>query len=201
VRKLMAILALSIIVAGVRADRLIMAPTGSILPPAHFKIEGALRPSEGRPSIVWANAGIGQVELQAVFFDNGMGDTDASIGAELQVLPETLLTPAVGFGIRDIADNGPQGRAEYLAVTKSISTQGIPWVHDVKLHGGFGVEGIDGFFAGAEVGLPFDLSLAVEHDSHQFNVAGSWSPVRNLELKVYSLNADAYFGAVLKFPK
>ena len=191
----------AVVSGGAWADRLILAPKGEILPPGQFKIEGMLKPSGERPGVFWVNAGVGQIELEGMLYDNGTGKMKGSIGAEVQLLPETLLTPAVGVGIRDIADNGLQGRAEYLAVTKSIPTEGLKGlVYDVKLHVGVGLEGIDGFFAGAEAGLPYNLWLAAEHDSHGLNIAGGWSPTRNLQLRVSGLNGDAYLGLVLRFP-
>ena len=201
-RRVVVILMFLVVASGVAwADRLILAPKGEILPPGQFKIEGMLKPSGERPGVFWINAGVGQIELEGMLYDNGNGKMKGSVGAEAQLLPETLLTPAVGVGIRDIADNGLQGRAEYLAVTKTIPTEGLKGlVHDVKLHVGFGLERIDGFFAGAEAGLPYNLWFAAEHDSHGLNIAGGWSPVRNLQIRAYGLNGDGYFGLVLRFP-
>jgi len=196
------LLALSLLVAAsASADRLILTPTGSIAAPAQIKLEGAIRPREERPVYAWASLGIGQFELEAAYTDEGRGDTGMGFGVEAQLLPETLLTPAVGVGIRDATDQTSLRRAEYLAITKSIPAAGIPWLRDVKLHFGFGMEGIDGFFGGAQVGFPPGLELALEHDSNHFNTALAWSAARNLQLKLYGLDGDTFLGAVLRFPR
>lgn len=181
-------------------DRLILMPTGATLPTGRFRLEGAFNIDDHRPNIAWAAVGVGPIELQAVRFHDVGKSAEFTAGVEAQLLPETMLTPAVGIGISDIADKGPNGRAEYIAATSTIPAERAPWVRSLKLHAGLGVEGIRGVFAGAQAGLPYNISLTLEFDSRTLNGSVGWSPVRHLELKAYRIKHDTYVGASFRFP-
>ena len=192
----------------VSADRLILMPMGSVLGRGSVKAEaafgsgidtGSLSPANS-DRIYWANIGLGHLELTASRVEGPGGFESNALGVELGVLPETMITPALGIGVRDLGDDIGPGRGYYLAVSKSVPlTDVAPLpVHDIKLHAGYGFEGINGFFAGAQVGLPMKLTLSLEHDGENFNAALSWNMIPKVGLKVYSLDGHIFYGASLK---
>ena len=199
-------LLLALCVCQAEADRLILIPTGSVLDSGAIKAEAAFRSSDGSSIFVprdadqinWANIGISRFEVDARRLVAG-GLDKITVGIEAGVLPETLITPGVGIGIRDLTDE--LERSYYLAVTKTVPlSDKLPLpIHDVKVHGGFGINGeLGGFFAGGQVGLPMNLTLCAEYDSENFNAALKWSPVSKIGLKVYTLDSEFFYGADIK---
>lgn len=178
------------------ADRLVLTPTGSVLGRADLRGEAAFGPDDTR--LYWVNVGLGLVELEGSRMENDAGLKEDILSAEAALLPETILTPAVGVGVRDISDEIERGY--YVAVTKTVPlTDKIPFfLHDVKLHAGYGIDGINGLFGGAEIGLPMGFVLAGEYDGENTNASLSWEALPMVGLKVYSLDSEIFFGASFK---
>jgi hypothetical protein len=194
-------------VSQVQADRLILVPTGSVLNSGAIKAEAAFRSSNGDSIFVpkdadqinWLNLGISRFELDARRLVRSDGMDKDTVGFEASVLPETLLTPAIGIGIRDITNELERGY--YLAVTKTVPlTNKLPTpIHDIKLHGGFGLKGeLDGIFLGAEAGLPMGLKVTAEVVDSKINASLGWSPISKITLKAYELDGKLFYGADAK---
>lgn len=206
------ILAALLAAVPVSADRIILAPTGSVLSPGEVRAEGAIKPGDSGSRIYWLGLGMQRVELSATRFVipgapvetvgdslvdkiTGGKNTDL-IGLEMSMLPETTMTPGVGIGIWDVTGKTSFGKGYYMAVTKSVPlTKQLPLpVQDVKIHGGYGINGIDGLFGGAEASLPLGIKLYAEYFQHDINYAVGWNPAPTLQLKVQVLDGDTFYG-------
>jgi hypothetical protein len=195
---------------GAFADRLVLTPTGSVLDKGQVRAEaafsgsdatGGILPPAQNDSIYWLSVGLGLVELEGARYQPPTGGARDIISAELGALPETIYTPAIGVGVRDIGNQSSDGRGYYLAISKTVPlSDKVPFmpIHDLKTHIGVGAKGIRGFFAGAEVGLPLKLNLSAEYDSRRFNAALTWDIIPKVGLKVYSLDGDIFYGANLR---
>jgi hypothetical protein len=210
-------LATIIIAVPVSADRVIFSPTGTTLAGGEIRLEGAVNSGESSNKVYWLGIGLQRLELSVIRFDvpnrttssaqgnlikNSIMDlTNSSddvnmIGAELSVLPETTLTPGIGVGVWDMTNETPGGRGYYLAVSKLVpltNTLPLP-IHDVKLHAGVGVDGIDGLFAGAEAGFPLGFKLYAEYFQKEFNFAVGWGMLPGLQLKAQLLDGETFVG-------
>lgn len=197
------ILGCCLLASTVAADRLILIPEGTTLTTGGLHGEYAHRAIHGGASAYWAAAGISRFEIEGAWF-NGFGSENTnSVSAQVAVMPETSFTPALALGIRDISDNTDTsnalygGRAIYLAVSKGIPMSGgIPFLKDIKFHGGIGTGSLGGVFFGAETSIPGGLHLAGEYDTDTFNFAAEYRIVPIVRLRLSSIKSDIYYGAV-----
>ena len=102
--------------------------------------------------------GLGQrLELGVAVGDTNVATSRTFASAKLNLLPEALLAPAISVGVLDAFDDSPEGRSEYMVMSKNL----IPYFLDalagqrnlsLKLHAGYG-SGLyhSQFFAGAEL--------------------------------------------------
>lgn len=195
-----------VLAGGVSADRVIFAPTGTVLGPGDIRLEGAVGTSNGDPKIYWAGIGLQRLEISGIRFESGASVLGASdddvLGVELAILPETTLTPGIGVGIWDATDNTSEGRGYYLAVTKAVPlTKQLPLpIRDIRLHVGYGINGVDGIFAGADASIPFGLRLYAEFFQDDFNYALGLGLLPGLQVKVHVLDGDTYYGLQFRPP-
>lgn len=187
------------------ADRLITIPTGNTLAKASVKAEAISGFSDGTTTLVpfgevyrayWVNVGLGNVEIEGTRYVERGGDHKDCFSAELGILPETIITPAIGFGVRDIGNEIERG--VYLAVSKTLPlSDKIPMmpVRNIKVHGGYGIDGLNGIFLGAQADLPMHLTLSVEEVDSKFNASLAWNVIPKLSLKFYSLDGEFFYGA------
>lgn len=202
------------------ADRIIFAPTGTTLSAGEVKAEAATSPSNDDSKIYWVGLGLQNFEVNAirfdfkndsptvtknrsrtiVNFDTSLDEEDYDIvNAQLGLIPETTLTPAISIGTWDLTDKTADGTGYFLAFSKAVPlTKELPLpVSDVKVHAGFGISGMDNIFGGAEASLPLGLKVSAEYFQKDFNYALGWGPVAGLQLKAYILDGETYYG--LKF--
>lgn len=188
------------------ADRLILAPTGNVLRSGEIRAEGAISSSDSDGKIYWLALGLQRLEVNAARFDGGADVVGASgsdvFGAELSVLPETTLTPGIGVGVWDMTNETADGRGYYLALSKGVPlTKQLPLpIRDIRLHVGYGIEGIDGLFAGADAKIPLGFRLYAEFFKDDFNYALGWTVLPGLQVKLSVIDGDAYYGAQLSPP-
>ncbi|MBI2844552.1 MAG: hypothetical protein HYX78_14250 [Armatimonadetes bacterium] len=182
------------------ADRIIFAPTGNVLGLGEIKAEGAFSPSNDDAKVYWLNVGLPRLELSGIRFENGGSlvgaDNENVAGVELAVLPETPITPGIGVGVWDITDETIEGRGYYLAVSKGIPlTRQLPLpLSDIRLHVGFGLSGVDTLFGGVEGNIPLGLRLSAEYFQDDFNLALGLRALPAVQLKLYFLDGDTYYG-------
>ncbi len=189
---------MAMLMTNARADRLILTPSAHNLPPASAKLEIARRESKGGLTQYWLNVGlVGGIELEALRQEASSRQVD-SISLQYNILPDIGFTPAVSMGVRDIGNRTPEGTALYLAVAYRLPYMPPnPLADEVNLFGGVGVGGIKGGFVGVEVRTPYRLLLSAEYDSRSWNAAVSWEPVPLLRLRLYSIDNETYYGALL----
>jgi len=223
---IMLVLAAIIIAAPVSADRVIFAPTGTILSGGEFKAEGAIQASGDNNKIYWLGVGLQQLELNVtrIEFDTDSvtesmekslrptkaifdlapdtGDKVNIVGAAMSIVPETSLTPGVAVGIWDLTDETADGIGYYIAMSKVVPlTQELPLpIQDVKVHAGYGIKGIDGLFAGAEASLPLGLKLSAEWFQDELNYALGWGIGNTLQVKGYILDDETFYGLQFSSP-
>jgi len=177
-------------------DNILLSPTGVTLTTGQFQAETALSAANSRGNYVWFAAGLQQFEFNYVRFENPAGKKENQFGVQWSFLPETILTPAVSFGVKDATSQSKEGIGAYVAITRHLPV-GIrsPIIKDFALTLGFGLKGVNGAFFGAEVALPHDLFFQYEFDSRDVNVAIGWQPNPRIRVKGYALRDEAYFGA------
>ncbi len=130
------------------------------------------------------------------------GESLNLVNAAMSVLPETTLTPGIGIGVWDLADDSPSGRGYYLAISKGIPlTSSLPSpISDVKVHAGYGTHGMKGLFAGAEASLPMGFRLATEYFQKKLNFSASWGMIPTLNLKVIYMDSEPFYGIQFNSP-
>lgn len=180
------------------ANPIILAPSGTTLTTGQFRAEAALSPSNESGQYYWLAAGLLRLELNAVMFRNSGGENESRIGAQWNFLPETFLTPAIGFGVTDVTSESPDGIGAYVAATRHLPV-GIASsiLKELSVTAGVGVGGINGPFAGFEAKFPWHFFAQGEYDSHDFNAAVGWQPIEQFRLKAYTIRNDFFLGAEL----
>lgn len=221
------ILAAGLVAVPVSADRVIFAPTGIVLGGGEIRGEAATSPSNDDSKIYWLGMGLQRLEINVMRFDfkteapeaeethqvgtigrsffdiDGINSDDLNVvGAELSVIPETTLTPGIGIGVWDVTGETPDGRGYYLAISKMLPLTGsLPSpIRDVKVHAGFGIDGIDGFFAGAEATIPLGIRLSAEYFKEDVNFSVGWGIIPGLQVKAYILDGETYYGLMFSPP-
>ncbi|MCL5105477.1 MAG: hypothetical protein M1133_15390 [Armatimonadetes bacterium] len=198
---LCAAMALLVFATGpVLANYILLAPSGTTLSTGQVRAEAAFSPNNDDGKFFWLGTGLMQLELNVIAVGNpGSEKTENRVGAQWSFLPETSITPAVGFGVTDVASESHEGIGGYAVVTKHLRTGAVnPFVKELSLTGGIGAGGIKGPFAGVEARLPMGIFLQAEYDSHDFNGAVGWQPISLLRFKAYTLRDNFYFGAELR---
>lgn len=192
---LWALIALS---TGAHADRIILTPSAYNLPPGSVKLEIARRESQGGLTQYWVNLGlVGGIELEGTRTETQRQQID-SLSLQYNILPDIGFTPAVSVGVRDVANKTDDGIAFYVAVGYRLPYMPPnPFIDEMYLFGGIGAGGIKGPFVGAEVRTPYHILLSAEYDSRVWNAAVSWEPVPLLQLRLYSIDGETYYGASL----
>jgi hypothetical protein len=190
--------ALCSIAGWARADRVVLTPSAYNLPPGSTKLEVARRESHGGLTHYWVNVGlVGGIELEGARRETQKRQID-SLSLQYNILPDIGFTPAVSVGVRDVANRTDEGIAFYVAVAYRLPYMPPnPLIDEMYLFGGVGAGGIKGPFVGAEVRTPYHILLSAEYDSRAWNAAVSWQPVPLLQLRLYSIDGETYYGASL----
>jgi len=190
--------ACSVWVAPCSAKPNIVAPTGTTLTTGQVRAEAALDPTGDGSDYYRLSAGFAQLELDVMRVETPRGRKQNLFGVQMCYLPETFYTPAVGFGISDIASQG-DGVGFYGAITKSLPEKLLPpIVTDLKATVGVGLFGIRGPFAGFEVVFPKGFFAQGEWDSRNLSGAIGWQPAPLVRIKAYSIRGD--FKAGIEIP-
>ncbi|MCE5197564.1 MAG: hypothetical protein ABFD54_04155 [Armatimonadota bacterium] len=199
-RTLVLIMALIVCLAGsVSANRILLAPSGETLTTGQIRAEAAISPGNDDGKYFWLGAGLMQLEVSALRFENSAGDDQDQFSAQWNFLPETMITPAVAFGVQDVTDNSDDGIAGYAVVTKHLAVGRFnPVIKSLAATAGVGFGGIDGPFFGLEAKLPYGFFAQAEYDSRDFNAAFGWQPISALRLKGYTIRDEFYVGAELQ---
>lgn len=181
---------------GCRADPALLAPTGVTLTTGQIRAAAAFSTEDSADRYFWLGAGLMQVEINLLRIESSGGASRNVLGAQWNFLPETMITPAVGFGVRDALSDSEEGFGIYAAVTKRLPVPALAaTVQELAVTAGIGAGGIKGPFFSAEARLPSRLILQLEYDSRDLNGALAWEPVPPFRLKAYSIRSEFYLGA------
>ncbi len=180
------------------ANPIILAPSATTLTTGQVRAEAALSSGNEHGRYYWLTTGVQQYELSAIGFQRRSEKVEGMFSIQQCFLPETMLSPAVAFGISDMASQSPDGVGLYAVVTRHLPIgQASFLIRDFAATAGVGVLGIKGPFCGFEAKLPGNFFIQGEYDSHDTNAAIGWQPINLFRVKAYSIQSDIYFGAEL----
>jgi hypothetical protein len=197
-KKLILAVILVLMVSSTYADKLITMPTGRTLSTGQFRVEGSISEADENGRRIELAAGLMQFELNAkrLFYrDNKSEDI---FGAQWNFLPETFITPAIGFGVTDAFSQTAEGIGVYTAVTKSLKIPGVKFVRDISTTAGLGIKSIRGAFFGVDVTLNNGLFGQLEFDSEQWNNCFGYQPTKTIRIKVSNIHNQRFYGIEYK---
>ncbi|HXG24587.1 MAG TPA: hypothetical protein VNJ09_08550, partial [Chthonomonadales bacterium] len=193
---------LSIFCSGAQADRGVLAPTGLVLSPNSARLEYIHMASDGRSNLGWLTVGYPDeelgLELEAERSDLGSRQRETfAIQYSLTGNAFSDLAPAISVGVRDVLNRGREGRAFFLAATKTfrLSESQEKILRDWKLHLGYGSNRLDGAYIGVEGRLALGLTANLEYLAGRFNAALALPIARYIRLRAYTLDGDLFYGA------
>lgn len=181
-----------------RADRILLAPQAETLAPNTVKWDFSLSPYRRNESYLWLQyaspVGI-ELELQRLEL---LGDFKKRYAFNIQypLISDLGNTPAVSVGVRDLLSTGREHQALYLCVGKSLglSDRQARVFQELKLEAGVGSGRMNGLFVGALARLRSGLQFQAEVFRQKPNVGLSLPLVRNLQVKISSLDGDVFYG-------
>ena len=180
------------------ADPIILAPSGTTLTTGQVRAEAALSPGNDHGNYLWLSTGFMQFEADLIRIETPGSATQNRIGAQWNFLPQTAFTPAVAFGVQDVATQSQEEMGAYAVMTKALPLNGgLSILKEASGTIGVGAGQIAGLFFGLETKLPFNFFAQGEYDSHEFNAAVGWQPISIFRVKAYTIRSDVYFGAEL----
>ncbi|MCS7209842.1 MAG: hypothetical protein NZ874_09750 [Fimbriimonadales bacterium] len=182
--RLFGLLAASVLFCFAFADRLIEIPTGRLIYPERVALEAGLLAGACQRERVLISLRLGgllEVQGARTGFENRL----EIYGLQYTLYPEIPgYAPGVSLGVVDLFDRTPQGRGYYVALSYGIAALGkTPLDHDLRVHLGFGLEGVSSFFIGFDVPLTNQLFLRAEHTGERVNAALAWRPNNRVELR------------------
>lgn len=201
------LLALAGVPRSVAADRLILAPTGSIVHPGDLKAEHLFGADGGY--VGWLNVGLPMqdmgVEVQAEWSRLGR-ETRETFGAQYSVISEGFtndLAPSISVGVRDLPNRGPDGRAFFLALTKTfgLSVTQERVLRNWKLSLGVGSHRMGGLYAGIQGKFRPGFAAQAEYAYRRWSAAVSWPLLGPLAARASAIGGTAFYGVVLTVSK
>ncbi len=181
------------------ADRLIEIPTGSLIYPARFRLEaGALI---GTPNQTRAQLFVRPTDnLELYGIRTGFTNRTELYGFQYTLIPEVLgYAPGLSIGASDLFDRSPEGRGYFVAVSYGLASLGqTPLDLDLRIHLGFGFEGLPSFFIGFEVPLTNQFVLLAEHTGERVNFGASWLVNPHLQLRASVVRGQTYWSVSLR---
>lgn len=182
-----------------RANPILMAPSGSTLGTGQVRAEAAVGVEEENGNYFWLGAGLAQFEAHVLRLSDVKGRTEDRIGAQWNFLPETFATPGVAFGVTDAASESEEGIGGYVVVTKRLKTARLlPVLSEISGTVGVGGGGINGLFGGVEARFSGGFFVQAEYDGDDFNGAVGWQPVKMFRIKGYRIKDEFYVGAEVR---
>lgn len=180
------------------ANNLILTPTATTLTTGQVRAEAAFSPDNTNGHYYWLGTGLRQFEINATRLQKPGLDPEDMVDVQTSFLPETSLSPAVAFGVSDVASQTSNGIGLYAVVTRHLPLGAAAFLlKDFAATAGVGVLGIHGPFSGFEAKLPMGIFVQGEYDSHDFNGAVGWQPVSLFRVKAYTIRKEYYLGAEL----
>jgi hypothetical protein len=180
----------------------VLAPRALITVPNSVKVEFAARASGRADNLGWVSAGLpgslNGYEVEAERFElGGTRRLTGSIQYSFTGNAFTDIAPAFSVGLRDVANVGPEGRAFFAAASKTIplSERQGRLLRQLWLDAGYGTSHLGGAYIGIQGRLRLGPTLSAEYVARRFNASIGIPVLPHLDLKAYSLNGHAYYGA------
>ena len=175
-----------------RADRLINTPVATKLLEGTFRYEGAFGISDRsvqRESLLWAVDKTFEIEGRR-FRSAGRDDTTFDVYATL-LSPFKGYAPGIAVGVRDVLGDTNDGRRGWVAVTfrEAFQVGEFERGFDFTIGGFVGARG-SALFA-LSIPLGPDLRLMAENDGIRLSAGFQYSPIRNLELRLFTEDRTA----------
>ena len=191
-----------------RADRLVLSPRGIVANPESIQLE-LLYGTQNLPNnIQWVTVGLSEsllgLELEAERAVNGsQRRTTFSAAYSFVGSAFTDLAPALSIGVRDVLDQGRDGRAFYAAASKTfgLSERQEKFLRKWTMHAGYGTSHIGGVFVGVEGRLSMGFTAAVEFYQRRLNTSVTFPVLRHVNLKAATLNGQLFYGATLSISR
>jgi hypothetical protein len=194
--------------SSVRADRVIVTPSGATLAPLCASVQGIAAVS-GRPaSDLWVSGSLNVFEFEAAHLEKP-GNRANAVSAQVSILPETFITPSISAGVRDIFDTtrqfgnvGYTGRSIYIAAGKTLlATELSPMpLRNMSINAGLGTGVTGGIFGSVSSDLPFGVREAIEYDGRALNYRVSRDFGSMARVEYERLHGGNFLGIELSTP-
>ncbi len=191
------------------AERIVLAPGGLVVPYGHAEVEYVFLPNHSQASMSWLTGGLPvdwqgtstTLELE-VERDDLPGFHRDTVSLQLSPFGNGFIdiAPAISFGVRDLLNQGREGRAFFIAATKSIglNTKQAHYLRRIDLNVGVGTSRLDGLYGGLAIRFPGMSRLAFEIVGQRFNESLALPVGPQLRLEAYSIGGELFYGAMLK---
>lgn len=187
------VLLMSVVCGAALADRVILTPNGTRLRPGTIRLETMA--TAGQPARSWLEAGI------TTNIDLGLSwvaESGRSPSLDLTwnyLLPITDITPGLSVGVIDFANESPEGRAAYLALTQYFGNLGDRNM-DIPTEFSLGVWSRNKGQVFASIVLPFseEFRLIAEAASGKVNAGFDIRPVKPVSIRLTFLDGKPTAG-------
>lgn len=184
-----------------RADRNVVAPTGLIAPPNSAKLAFVSRLDSTSTNRGWLTLGLppdSGLEIEAERIEtNGLQRETFGVQYSLTGNAFSDLAPAISVGVRDALNRAQEGRALYVAATKTLGLSAVQEhvLRDWKLHVGYGTNRMNGAFVGMRARFTLGLIGNVEFFARRLDASVAWPVGRHFNLEAFTIGGDAFYGA------
>jgi hypothetical protein len=186
----------------VRADRILLAPSGEAIAPDTAQGEFLIAPNQNNGNISWLQYGTpGGIELEGQRTDL-ISYLAARYALNIQVplLVDLNGLPSLSVGVRDLLGTGDDHRSFYVACTKSFGLS--RWqrrvAREFRTTLGFGTERMDGLFIGVQTRLTLGMTLTAEVFRQRPNFGVELPLVRGIQAGVTSFNGTPFYGVTFR---
>jgi Exopolysaccharide biosynthesis protein YbjH len=186
--------------APVRADRIVLAPTGTTLSESSIKSDILAGPYRSDYSWVTVSSADG-IEVELSHFQSKK-DYKQRWGVNLEYpLPTLNNLPAISVGVQDILGTAREHGAFYLAASQKIPLSSVQkhLFKRLTLTAGLGSGTIGGAFVGAEASLQHRVFLDAEVYHRRLNFGAGFVTLKNLRVKAECVGGSMYYGASYHF--
>lgn len=197
-------LLLTVLAQASQADRVVLAPSGRITLPGHLQGRYIWHTSErggrGRLNLGWPQDDLGlEIEVEDITLASARTSNSTTFGFHYSVISEAFtnnLAPGVAVGVRDLPNRGPDRRAWYLAMSKTmrLTEVGERILGTFRLHGGYGSHRMGGAYIGASVDTPSKVTLGIELFARRCNASASLPIFGPFTAHVYSIDGSLFGG-------
>lgn len=204
-----ALTACALLAAGMaRADRVLLAPRGSILHPQTLRMTVLALADDSTDGLAWVGIGPLVADLDLEWEAEGYDLRNSrlgSVGVQYLLTTEAFsdLAPVMSIGLRDIASTGPYGRSAYLAATQRVNLSAAQEkvVREMRAHFGYGTGTMGGLYGALEAQTAFGFALQVEVFSRRLSYGLVVPVCSGFNLRAVSLNGETFLGATLQLSR